>query len=102
MPRTIKVPESVAELLQDPQRVRDALLLLNALSQLEVHLVPPGSSPALSPGNKIIKGDPPALILPLPLQFRSAIADSTATAASVSAQLNLLLAELRAVRQLPT
>lgn len=100
--KTIEAPANLAELLSDPQRVRDAFALLNALATMEVHLVPPGGAPALSPGNKSIRGDPPNLILPLPLQFTAAIADSTATAASVSAQLNLLLAELRKIRQLPT
>lgn len=99
--KPIVVPTTVAELLADPQRIKDALELLNALAQIEVHLVPPGNVAPLSSGNKTIRGDAPNLIMPLPLKFTRAIADSTATAASVSTQLNLLLAELRKVSQLP-
>lgn len=101
MPRTIELPDELADLFANPQRIRDAVALLNALSALEVHLVPPGNVASLAPGNRVIRGEPPTLILPLPLKFRAAIADSSATAASASAQLNLLLAELRATKQLP-
>lgn len=100
--KTIDLPATVAELLTDPKRVRDAIALLNALATMEVHLVAPGNVAPLSPGSKPIRGDPPNLILPLPLKFTAAITDSTATAASASAQLNLLLAELRKTGQLPS
>ena len=102
MPRTITLPASFATLVQDPQRIRDAIELLNALSQLQVQLVPVGSSRPLSSGNRSIVGEPPALILPLPIAMQTAIADSTATAASVSAQLNALLAALRLTKLLPS
>jgi hypothetical protein len=102
MARTVTVPDSVADLLTDPKRVRDAFQILNALVDLEVHLVPAGNVQALSPGNHPIRGDAPNLILPLPLMLPRAIADSSATAASASAQLNLLLAGLRTTRQLPS
>ena len=100
--KTIDLPESLADLLGDPQRIRDAIDLLNAIATMEVHLVAPGNVAPLSPGNRPIRGDPPNLILPLPLKFTAAITDSTATAASASAQLNLLLAELRKTGQLPS
>lgn len=102
MPKNITIPDTIGDLLSDPKRVRDALMLLNALVNLEVHLVPPGNVQALSPGNHPIRGDAPNLILPLPLMLPNAIADSTATAASASTQLNLLLAGLRSTRQLPS
>jgi hypothetical protein len=99
---SIPIPANTAELLRDPRRVRDALELLNALASLEVHLVPPGAAAPLSPGRNQIVGTPPSLVLPLPLQCPSAVADSSATAASVSTQLNLLLAGLRRTGILPT
>lgn len=102
MPRTIQVPESMADLFADPQRVADAFRLLNALAGMEVHLVPPSNVAPLAAGQKPIRGEPPNLVLPLPLKFRRSISDSSATAASASAQLNLLLAELRATGQLPS
>ncbi len=102
MPRTIELPENLADLLTDSQRVRDAIALLNALSNLEVRLVPPGGVKPLQSGYKQIIGDPPSLVLPLPLQCTRAIADSTATAESASAQLNALLAELRKTKLLPS
>lgn len=101
MPRTIEIPDQLSDLFANPQRIKDAIALLNALAGMEVHLVPPGNVASLEPGQRIIRGEPPTLILPLPLRFRGPISDSTATAASASAQLNLLLAELRATKQLP-
>lgn len=100
--KTVTAPDSLAELLTDPQRVRDAFALLNALAEMQVVLVVPGGSAPLAPGNKTLRGEPPNIIMPLPLKCTRAISDSTATAASVSTQLNLLLAELRKTGQLPT
>jgi len=100
--KTIIPPASLAELLADPQRVRDAFALLNALAEMQVVLVAPGGSQPLIPGNKTLRGDPPTLTMPLPLKLTRTIADSTATAASVSTQLNLLLAELRKTTMLPS
>lgn len=100
--KTIEVPQSLADLLANPQRVRDAFALLNALAQVEVVLTTPGGSQPLTPGNQTIRGDPPTLTMPLPLRFTRSIPDSTATAASASATVNLLLAELRKVSQLPS
>ena len=102
MVRTISIPDNLGDLLANPQRIRDAISLLNGLLEMEVRLVPPGGVAPLQSGYKQIIGDPPALVLPLPLKFRRPIADSTATAASASAQLNILLAELRANSQNPS
>ena len=96
----VVVPASVGELT--PEMVIELIGKLAALLQLEVHLVTPGNVAALSPGNKPLQGDEGGIILPLPLKFTRSISDSTATAASVSAQLNLLLAELRKTGQLPS
>lgn len=101
MPKKIKVPATIGELLTDKQRVIDAFALLNALAGLEMNLVVPAGSVAFGPGREAILGDPPKLILPIPLKFAAAIPNSTATVASVSAQLNLLLAALRITGQLP-
>lgn len=102
MPKLIISPASVADLLSDPQRVRDALALLNALASLEVHYVVGGAANRGGPGAAALKGEAPNLVLPLPLRLPSPIADSTATAASVSTQLNLLLAGLRTTPLLPS
>lgn len=102
MAKTIELPVNLADLLGDSQRVRDAFALLNAMVTLNVQLVRAQSAISLAPGQNNIKGDPPNLVLPLPLMLDSAIADSTATAASVSTQLNLLLAALRKTKMLPS
>lgn len=102
MPQIIQDPDTLAKLLQEPQRVRDAIALLNGLAQIQVILQPVGSARPLASGNRSIVGEPPNLVLPLPIAMQTAIADSTATAASVSAQLNLLLAALRLTKLLPS
>jgi len=102
MNNAIQIPATIGELLGDPQRVRDALALLNALAALEVHLVVAGGAVQLGPGKAALKGAPPTLVLPLPLKFAAAIADSSASAASASARLNDLLAALRLTGQLPS
>ncbi len=102
MPRKIDIPESLADLVRDPSSVRDGFELLNAIAEINVRLVTPGGSEPLESGRSQIRGEAPDLILPLPLKLPSAIADSTASAASVSAQLNALLAGLRATGMLPT
>lgn len=113
MPTPIEVPQSFAELVQDPQRVRDAFELLNALATMEVHLVPPGNVSALSAGNQPIRGEPPVLILPLPLQSpntwaaatgtltRTTFATSTVTTAQLAERVAALISDLKATRILP-
>ena len=121
MSEPITVPQSLAELFADPSPVRDAFSLLNALAQIEVHIVPPGNGAAIGPRQQAIKGDPPSLVLPLPLKFAQPIsaADSYAATASgtysqaqvqalmtqvtsLTTQLNLLLAALRSTGQNPS
>jgi hypothetical protein len=113
MPRTIPLPENLGELIADPQRVRDAFALLNALVQMEVHLVQPANVSPLDPGQRIIRGDPPRLILPLPLRSpngwaaasgtatRSTFATSTVTTAQLAERVKALIDDLRTVRILP-
>jgi hypothetical protein len=113
MPRKISIPDHLGDLLQDPQRIRDAMALLNALSALEVHLVQPASVAPLTPGRQAIRGEPPTLILPLPLQSpnrweaasgtatRSTFATSTVTTAQLAERVKALIDDLRLVKILP-
>lgn len=76
----------------------DALIeAVNGLQALEWQVVKPS---AQTRSTVLIEG-PRAYTLAAPLQFATAIADSTATAASASTQLNLLLAALRTVKMNP-
>lgn len=102
MAKIIEVPDDLAALFSDPERLRAAWELLNALAQMSAALVPVAGSVAFGVGKPLIKGEPPNLILTLPFQFQVPIANATATAASASAQLNLLLAQLRLTGQLPS
>ena len=101
MPKKIELPHSLAQLVSDPSKIQDAINLLNALASIEVVLVPASSTAPLVRGERQIQGEPPNLVLPIPIQCASPIADSVANAASVSAQLNTLLAQLRVTRILP-
>ena len=94
----IPVPESLAELLQNPQRVRDAFDALNLILAMRVQLTTPGSTRGIA--SLVTSGE--RYTLPIPLQFSTPIANSTATAANVSAQLNTLLQAMRSTGQLPT
>lgn len=85
--------------IQNPEAVRDAVQFLNLLISLECKVVAPSS--INNPKVGIVFSAKNA-ILPVPLKLAAPIADSTASAASVSTQLNLLLAALRATGQLPT
>lgn len=113
MATNIEIPQSFAELVQDPKRIKDALELLNALANLQVHLVPTANVPALSSGNKSIRGDPPNLILTLPLQTaspwaaasgtatRTTFATSTVTTAQLAERVKALIDDLQSVKILP-
>ena len=85
--------------IENPNAVRDAMRFLNLVISLEVQVTQ--ASGLANPKRGIVFAGRNA-VLPIPLQLRAPIADSTATAASVSAQLNLLLAALRSTGQLPT
>lgn len=80
MPDTIELPDSFADLIADPQRIRDAIDLLNGLALLQVKITTPQGSNALANGRSVIQGDPPNLILPLPLQAPNSWAAATGTA----------------------
>lgn len=90
------------DFIRDPQVIAQQMAMLYGLRNLNVQLVIGQASQLFKPGISQITGSPPNLVLPLPLMLASPIANSTATAASVSAQLNLLLSALRATTQLPT
>jgi hypothetical protein len=113
MPTPIEIPQNLADLVSDPQRVRDAFELLNALALMEVHLVPPGGADALIAGNQPIRGEPPVLILPLPLQSpnswaaatgtltRITFETSTVTTAELAERVAALISDFKATRILP-
>lgn len=82
-----------------PEAADELVRAVNLMLDMKVRLVTPDG---FNSAQSAIVTSPQQYFLAVPLKFRRAIADSTATAASVSAQLNLLLAELRATGQLPT
>lgn len=99
MPTPIKVPGSLAELLANPDRVRDAFTLLNGLATLQIQLTVPDANSAASQGKASLRGEgPDNIIMPLALKFSSPVNnDVSATAVSVSAKLNELLGQLRRI-----
>jgi hypothetical protein len=113
MPTPIELPQNLADLVSNPQRVRDLFALANALAALEVHLVPPGAVYTLTAGNQPIRGDPPVLVLPLPLQSpnswaeatgtetRTTFATSSVTTAQLAERVAALISDLKSVRILP-
>lgn len=101
MPAKITLPQPLSQVFADPSKLQGAIDLLNALANLEVVLSSSASNVPLVRGERQIQGEPPNLILALPIQCATPIADSTATAGSVSTQLNLLLAQLRTTGILP-
>lgn len=84
--------------MQDPQRVRDAFAVLNLLLSMRVQITTPGSTRGVS--SLVTSGE--KYVIPIPLGFTAPIANSSATAASASAQLNTLLQAMRNTNQLPT
>lgn len=102
--REIPIPQTLADLLAEPQRVRDAIALLNALAGLEVHLVPASTGATIGPGKKAILGDAPSLVLALPLGFSkriSAPSGGSVVDAECRAVLTALLGEHTATKQNP-
>jgi hypothetical protein len=102
MADAITLPENLADLLSDPQRIRDAMALLNGLAKLQVQLTVASAAINLKTPNRLIAGDPPNLILPIPLMLDAPIANSNGTAANINTQFCLLLQKLRTTGQLPT
>lgn len=90
------------DLLHSPEILQELVDMLYALRNINLQLVTQQGSLSFSPGTSQIFGKPPNLTLPVPLKLQNPIADSAATAASASAQLNLLLAALRKTGQLPS
>lgn len=92
---------SGVDLITQRQLLQQQIDLLYALRNINVQLVVGQASQVFAPGVSPIVGSAPSLVLPLPLKLAAPIADSSATVASVSAKLNLLLAALRANGMLP-
>ncbi|NBW14597.1 MAG: hypothetical protein EBR82_42020 [Caulobacteraceae bacterium] len=110
----IEIPQSVAELIQDPQRIKDALEILNALVALQIKLTTPQGSNRLANGVSVIQGDfKGGYIIPLPLQSanswaaatgtatRTTFATSTVTTAQLAERVKALIDDLQSVRILP-
>jgi hypothetical protein len=78
MPKLVEIPQDLADLFSDPDRVRAAFELLNALASLQLQIV----SPSANIGGKInatrIVGEG-ELTLPLPIQFRNGWGTPTGT-----------------------
>lgn len=81
-----------------PQAADELVRAVNLLMALELKLVVPT---AYNPAKEAIARSGTNYALILPLKFSAPIANSTATAANVSTQLNSLLAALRSTGQLP-
>jgi hypothetical protein len=102
MIKRIPLPSRAIDLITNGQIAIDSINLLNSLAKAHLWIVPPTGSVAANTGKPVWQGDSgQELVLPIPLQFTRSIPDSTATVASVSATLNLLLAELRKNKQIP-
>lgn len=114
MPKLIEVPDDLAELLANPEQITRALHTINALLKLEVVLVPPNNVAPLVRGQSQIRGEPPNLTLPIPLQApnswaaatgtatRTTFATSTVTLAQLAERVKALQDDLIATRILPT
>lgn len=99
---SVKQPKlTTKDFIMHPLLLDQQLALLYALRNLNFTIVPLSGSNALAPSASQIIGSPPNLIMPLPLMLDAPIADSSATAASVSTTLNLLLGAMRRRGDLP-
>jgi hypothetical protein len=96
--KQLEIPEGLAELLQNPQRVEEAFETLNLLLTVRVQLTQPSTTRGVA--SLVTSGE--RYTLPIPLQLAAPIANSTATAASVNTQFNALLQAMRVTGQLPT
>lgn len=114
MSEQIQIPESIAELVQDPKRIKDAIQLLNALVAIQVRLTSPQGSNQLASGISVIQGDSKGgFLLPLPLQSpnnwasatgtatRTTFATSTVTTAQLAERVKALIDDLQSVKILP-
>lgn len=114
MSNQIEIPSSVAELIQDPKRIQDALEMLNALVALQVRLTTPQGSNRLASGVSVIQGDSKGgYLIPLPLQSpnnwasatgtatRTTFATSTVTTAQLAERVKALIDDLQSVKILP-
>lgn len=110
----IDIPESLAELIQDPKRIKDALAILNSLLALQIKITTPQGSNQLASGMIAIQGDfQGGYIIPLPLQSpniwasatgtatRTTFATSTVTTAQLAERVKALIDDLQTIKILP-
>lgn len=99
MTTEIEVPASLADLLTAPDRdtrIANAFALLRSLGALRVQITRPSTV-----GVNSLVFSAQGAVLSLGLQLPAPIPDSDGTTAGNSATLNLLLAGLRDITQLP-
>ena len=87
----------IGSILRDPTDIKRTLQLVPKMMDARMVLTVPDTR-----GQVTIVMSEENMVVPIPIKLTAPIADSTATAASVSTQLNLLLAALRRTGQLPT
>ncbi len=93
----LKIPESASELLSDPQRVKDAFVLLNVILAARVQITPAGTTR----GTVSLVVTRSNMVIGIPLQFAAPIADATG-AGDIVAQFNKVMAAMRVTGQNPT
>lgn len=84
-------PGDLLDLLSNPQRVRDAYILLSLLQDLQTEIIPPGATR----GRQALLISGQNAVLPVAIKFTAAIANATATTDSNTTTINALLAQLR-------
>jgi hypothetical protein len=103
MPKDSPIPLIGGSILdwrkKHPQAADELIQIVNLMRAMELGLVTPSAN---TRGKEVLIASENNLVLNLPLKFSAPIADSTASAASVSTQLNLVLAQLRLTGILPT
>ncbi len=90
----LRVPRTQADLLNDPQTVRDAFTLLNILVSMRVQNAS-GAQFASTKGVESLMVSSQGAIMPLPVLFDTGLADSLNTDLANQAALNSLLAMFR-------
>jgi hypothetical protein len=96
----ISPPESLGDLLSNPERIKAAFQLLDLLSKMQVEITPPTTR---GTGSLVISEQ--NIILPIPLRLARAVADPTGGTTidtQCRAKLIELLQLMRATPQLPS
>lgn len=89
---------TIQQLLNDPTRLNAALDFLKSIQAAEIQIV----NPTNTIGTATLSRANGQTVIPIPVRISAPIADSDGTVASVSTQLNTLLAALRTVKILPS